>query len=585
TLARTAARAREIVYEAGLPEDVRAEILAAYAALSRSYGEEDLAVAVRSSATAEDLPEASFAGQQDSYLNVQGPTQLLETVLRCFTSLFTDRAIHYRIDHGFDHMKVAISVGVMKMVRSDLASSGVMFTLDTETGFRDVVMITSAYGLGENVVQGQVDPDEFFVHKPTFQAGHRAVLARKLGSKEIKMVCVSGRLRARTQNVPTSPEERNRFSLTDEEVLTLADYALKIEAHFSQAQGRPMPMDIEWAKDGLDGKLYIVQARPETVRARETGAVIERFRLLEKGEVLCEGRAVGTKIAQGKVRIVHHPDEMRAFQPGEVLVAEATAPDWEPVMKKAAAIVTNRGGRTCHAAIVARELGIPAVVGCGDATSKLADGLEVTVSCAEGETGRVYRGRLRFAREEVDVARIAMPKTRIMMNIGHPERAFALQALPNAGVGLARIEFIIAERIRAHPLALLHPEELSEEERAAIERLAANDPDPAAFFVRVLSEGIGQIAAAFWPKPVIVRTSDFKSNEYANLIGGRRFEPEEENPMLGLRGAARYLHPRFQEAFRLECMALKRVRETMGLVNVRVMIPFCRTLDEAEAIV
>ncbi len=583
-LSRRAARAREIVYGAGLPEDLRTEILEAYAALKAQYGE-SLSVAVRSSATAEDLPNASFAGQQETYLNIRGEHALVDAVRRCFASLFTERAIHYRIDQGFDHFKVALSVGVMKMVRSDLASSGVMFSLDTETGFRDVVFITGAWGLGENVVQGAVDPDEFYVHKPTFEMGYRAVLRRRLGAKKIKMVYAQGG-GVPVRNVPTTPAERERFCLEDEEVLTLADYAIKIERHYSRRAGRAMPMDMEWAKDGQDGRLYLVQARPETVTSQRNGALLEEYRLQLRSEVLVEGRAVGTKIATGKVRVIPDIGHLGDFQPGEVLVADTTTPDWEPVMKTAAAIVTNRGGRTCHAAIVARELGIPAVVGTGNATEVLDDGRPVTVSCAEGDVGRVYDGELPFQVERIDLSNLPRPQTRLQVNLGNPELAFQTAFLPHDGVGLARMEFIINEYIKAHPLALLHPERIGDPEaRRRVERLFRGHADGGEYFVQRLSEGVGTIAAAFWPQPVVVRLSDFKSNEYASLLGGTDFEPREENPMLGFRGAARYLHPAYREAFALECRALRRVRERMGLTNVAIMIPFCRRVEEARAVV
>ncbi|RMD79823.1 MAG: phosphoenolpyruvate synthase, partial [Gammaproteobacteria bacterium] len=577
-LARRARRAREIVYGAPLPEDLVREILDAYARLRREYGEE-LSLAVRSSATAEDLPTASFAGQQETYLNVRGEAALLDAVRRCFASLFTDRAVHYRIDHGFDHFKVALSVGVMKMVRSDLASSGVMFTLDTESGFREVVFITAAYGLGENVVQGAVDPDEFYVHKPTYRQGYRAVLRRRLGAKKIKMVYARQGTGATTRNVPTTPQERARFCITDEEVLELAGHALTIEEHYGR------PMDIEWAKDGLDGQLYIVQARPETVASRRRPTVLRRYRLKERGEVLVEGRAVGERIAAGPARVIGDVSELHRFRPGEVLVADTTTPDWEPVMKQAAAIVTNRGGRTCHAAIVARELGIPAVVGAAEATERIPDGEEVTVSCAEGDVGRVYKGRLAFEVEATDVSRMPRPATAVMVNLGNPDLAFQTALLPVDGVGLARLEFIINEAIRIHPMALVHPERVSDPQaRALIERLTRGYPDKRAYFVERLSEGVGTIAAAFYPRPVVVRLSDFKSNEYAALIGGRDFEPEEPNPMLGFRGAARYAHPAYEEGFALECAAMKRVREVMGLKNVILMIPFVRRVEEADRV-
>jgi len=583
-LARRGAAAREVVYGADIPVPVCDEIMAAYRDLQAEYGD-GLSLAVRSSATAEDLPNASFAGQQDTYLNVQGEQQLLDACRRCFASLFTDRAIHYRIDNDFDHFNVFLSIGVMKMVRSDIASSGVMFTLDTETGFRDVVFITGAYGLGENIVQGTVDPDEFYVHKPRFRQGHRVVLSRKRGAKKIKMIYATGRTRLQTRNVPTAPEERECFCISDEDVLALADFAMKIEEHYSSKAGHPVPMDIEWAKDGVDGRLYIVQARPETVESQHAGGVLERFELRETGRILAEGRAVGTRVASGRVRVISDASELRNFQAGEVLVSDTTAPDWEPVMKQAAAIVTNRGGRTCHAAIVARELGIPAIVGCGDATRKLGAGEIVTVVCCSGEAGQVYAGALSFDVIRTDVTGLSRPSTAIMVNLGNPELAFSTSMLPNDGVGLARMEFIINEHIKAHPMALLYPERIEDEgERAAIDELTRGYAAPADYFIERLSEGVGMIAAAFWPKPVVVRMSDFKSNEYASLLGGRAFEPLEANPMIGFRGASRYTHPAYREGFALECRAMKRVRDEMGLSNVRLMIPFCRTVSEGEGV-
>jgi len=583
-LARRGHRAREIVYGAPLPEDLRAEILEAYRALRSEYGPE-CSVAVRSSATAEDLPTASFAGQQETFLNVQGEERLLDAVRRCFASLFTDRSIHYRIDQGFDQLKVALSVCVMKMVRSDLASSGVMFTIDTETGFRDVVLVTGAYGLGENIVQGAVDPDEFLVFKPTFEQGHRAVLRRSRGSKKIKLVYAAGGTRESTRNVPTPQADRDRFCLADEDVLTLADYAIRIERHYSQRAGRPVPMDIEWAKDGTDGRLYIVQARPETVASHKRAGVLEEFALRGTGPVLVTGRAIGTRVGSGAARVIADATHLPEFQPGEVLVTDITTPDWEPIMKRAAAIVTNRGGRTCHAAIVARELGIPAVVGAEGATGKLRTGEAVTVSCAEGDLGRVYAGAIPFEVKRTDVGSLPRPRTQVMLILGNPELAFQASFLPNDGVGLARMEFIIAESIKAHPMALLHPERVADEsERRALLALTRDHPSPADYFVQRLAEGVGTIAAAFYPKPVIVRMSDFKTNEYASLTGGRWFEPQEANPMLGFRGAARYAHPAYAEGFALECAAMRHAREAMGLTNIHLMIPFCRRVAEAEQV-
>jgi len=577
-LARKGKRAREIVYGAGLPDDLAAEILDAYRKLQQEYGEE-VSLAVRSSATAEDLPTASFAGQQDSYLNIKGEQSLLDTCRRCFASLFTDRAIHYRLDQGFDHFKVSLSIGVMKMVRSDISSSGVMFSIDTESGFRDAVLVTGAYGLGENVVQGAVDPDEFYVHKPTYLAGHRAVLRRLIGDKAVKMILVEGETKNTTRNIPTPKSDRARFCLTDEDVLELAGYACTIEAHYGR------PMDMEWARDGLDGKLYIVQARPETVASQHSATALESYRLEGRGEVLVEGRSVGEGIASGVAKRIENPKHLSEFKPGEVLVADTTTPDWEPIMKTAAAIITNRGGRTCHASIIARELGIPAVVGTGDGTSRVPDGEVVTVSCAEGETGRVYRGEVGFRVDRDEVADLARPRTQIMINLGNPDLAFKTSFLPNDGVGLARMEFIISEYIRVHPMALLHPEKVDDPEaRRTIDRLTQDYPDGSAFFVERLSEGIGTIAAAFWPKPVVVRMSDFKTNEYASLIGGAAFEPTESNPMLGFRGASRYAHPAYAEGFALECRAMRRVREQMGLTNVILMLPFVRRIAEADLV-
>ena len=583
-LARRAQLAREVIFGAALPADLVAEISAAYARLQAEYGEH-ATVAVRSSATAEDLPTASFAGQHETFLNISGEAKLLDAVRRCFASLFTDRGISYRVDNGFDHFKVFQSVGVMKMVRSDRAASGVIFTLDTETGFRDAVFITGAYGLGENVVQGTVDPDEFYVFKPTLRQGHRVVLGRKLGGKEIRMVYAKGAGRETTRNVPTPKEEQNRFCIGDDDVLALADAAIKIEDHYSRKAGRPMPMDIEWAKDGVDGQIYIVQARPETVASRKPIGLVHEYRLASKGEVRASGRAVGGKIASGKARVITDVAQLGQFLPGEVLVADTTMPDWGTVMKIAAAVVTNRGGRTCHAAIVARELGIPAVVGCDDATTKLRTGDEITVSCAEGAEGRVYAGALPFTTTSTDLSSLARPQTHLMVNIGNPDTAFQTAMLPTDGVGLARMEFIVAEHIKVHPMALVHPEKIDDPAvRAEIARLTHGYERPADFFVRQLAEGVGTIAAAFYPKPVIMRMSDFKSNEYASLLGGRWFEPKEENPMIGFRGASRYTHPAYAEGFALECAAMKRVREAMGLTNVKLMIPFCRRVQEAERV-
>lgn len=582
-LARRAARARDIVYGAPVPPDLAADIRDALAKLTEEYGGE-LTVAVRSSATAEDLPSASFAGQHDTYLNVRGEAAVMDAVRHCFASLFTDRAIRYRIDNGFDHFKVFNSVCVMKMVRSDIAASGVIFTIDTETGFEDVVFITGAYGLGENVVQGAVDPDEFYVFKPTFRQGKRGVLKRTLGPKKIRMI-FSDRGRATTRNIPTDRKERRKFCITDDEVLTLAGQAIAIEEHYSARAGLHRPMDIEWAKDGVDGRLYIVQARPETVASRRDRNVVEEYKVRKHGAVKVEGRAVGTKIAFGKARVIEHASELSSFLPGEILVADTTSPDWGTVMKSAAAIVTNRGGRTCHAAIVARELGIPAIVGTDAATRLIRTGDLIAVSCAEGDVGRVYEGEIDFEVEKTNLTALAKPATHIMMNVGNPDSAFSVASLPNDGVGLARMEFIIAESIKAHPMALVHPERLDAHERDEIARLTAQYASPGDFFVQRLSEGVATIAAAFYPKPVVVRMSDFKSNEYASLLGGRVFEGDEANPMIGFRGASRYAHPAYREGFALECAAMKRVRDDLGLTNVKLMIPFCRRIDEAQKVI
>ena len=583
-LARRAHLAREIVYGAPLPEDLTAQIIEAYANLKREYGDR-LTVAVRSSATAEDLPTASFAGQHETFLNVSGETRLLDAVKRCFASLFMDRAIRYRIDNDFDHFKVFLSVGVMKMVRADLASSGVIFSLDTESGFRDVVFITGAWGLGENLVQGTVDPDEFYVFKPTFNAGHRTVLRRSLGSKEIRMVYASAAGRETTRNMPTLKNDQRRFCLNDDEVLQLAQAAIKIEDHYSARAGHPMPMDMEWAKDGIDGNLYIVQARLETVVSRKASGILEEYVLEGTGQVRARGRAVGEKVAAGVARVITDVAQLNQFRAGEVLVADTTAPDWGTVMKTAAAVVTNRGGRTCHAAIVARETGIPAVVGCDNATEQINTGDEVTVSCAEGEVGRAYAGRIPFRTIRTDLSSLSRPQTRMMVNLGNPDIAFKTSFLPADGVGLARIEFIVAEHIKVHPMALVHPERVGDAQvREEIARLTRSFSRPADYFVRQLSEGVATIAAAFYPRPVIVRMSDFKSNEYASLLGGHWFEPQEANPMIGFRGASRYAHPAYADGFVLECEAMKRVRDVMGLTNVRLLIPFCRRLQEAETV-
>lgn len=584
-LGRRAAVAREIIYAATGTDAIRNSVTEAYRTLEREGGR-NLAVAVRSSATAEDLPTASFAGQHESFLNVRGAGNLFEAVRRCFASICTERAIAYRIDNGFDHFKVFLSVGVMRMIRSDLASSGVIFTLDTESGFRDVVFVTGAYGLGENVVQGQVDPDEFYVHKPSLRTGHRAVLRRALGAKAIRMIYTRGPGFAATRNIPTTRAARARYCLSDAEVLHLADQALLIEAHYSANAGHPVPMDIEWAKDGSDGALYIVQARPETVASRRGRGSVETFTLKAAGKPLVTGKAVGERIAAGRVRVVRDMHDLATFRPGEVLVAEATRPDWEPVMKTAGAIVTDHGGRTCHAAIVARELGVPAIVGAGNAMATLRTGSGVTVSCADGDAGHVFAGILPFDVSRAELGDIVMPRTQVMANLGNPDLAFTTAMLPNAGVGLARLEFIISEHIKVHPMALANPDAVTDPKvRRKITALTAGYATPAGYFVQRLSEAVGTICAAFHPKPVIVRMSDFKTNEYASLLGGAQFEPKEENPMLGFRGASRYAHPAYAAGFALECAAMRRVREEMGLTNLFLMIPFCRRVDEAQRVI
>ncbi|HEY7192071.1 MAG TPA: phosphoenolpyruvate synthase [Vicinamibacterales bacterium] len=572
---------RHAIVAAALPEEVRAAILHAYDSLGAGVSVD---VAVRSSATAEDLPDASFAGQQETYLNVRGHAALLDACRRAFASLFTDRAISYRADKGFDDVPIALSIGVQRMVRSDLATSGVMFTLDTETGFRDVVLINASYGLGEPIVQGSVTPDEYSVFKPTLATGFRPILQKTIGTKEFKLVYDEGGSRG-VKPVPVSAGDRARCALSDEEILTLARWGCAIEEHYSRRRGRPTPMDIEWAKDGRTGDLFIVQARPETVHARGGTTIVEQYRLRERGPVLAIGRSVGSKIASGTVRVIPQAADLRQFQPGEILVTDKTDPDWEPIMKKAAAIVTNRGGRTCHAAIVSRELGVPAVVGTEHGTTALATGQVVTVSCAEGDTGFVYEGARRFEVERVDLSAIGRPKTKIMMNVGNPDEAFALSFIPNDGIGLARLEFIINTAIGVHPLALTRYAQLSGQARADVDRLTAGYTDKAAFFVDKLAEGVATIAAAFYPKDVIVRLSDFKTNEYAKLAGGIGFEPYEENPMIGFRGASRYYDDRYRDGFALECRALRRVREEMGLTNVKIMVPFCRTLTEAQLVI
>ena len=572
---------RQAILTTALPADLEAAILAAYARLG---GGKDVDVAVRSSATAEDLPDASFAGQQETFLNVRGPGPLLDACRRCFASLFTDRSIAYRSDKGLDEGRIALSVGVQLMVRSDLAASGVMFTIDTETGFRDAVLINAAYGLGENIVQGMVNPDEYVVFKPALKSGFKPILRKLAGAKELRLVYDVGGTKL-VKNVPVPAEERLRFAVSDEEILTLARWACVIEDHYSAKAGKPCPMDIEWAKDGVTGELFIVQARPETVQSRRQADVMETYHLKARGPVLIQGHSVGGKIGCGRVRVINDVRRLGEFQDGEVLVTDKTDPDWEPIMKKAAAIVTNRGGRTCHAAIVSRELGLPAVVGAETATGAVKDGQEVTVSCAEGETGFVYAGRLPFDVSRVDLKGLAKPKTKIMLNVANPQEAFGFSMIPNAGVGLARMEFIVSNFVKIHPLALVHPERVEEEKaREEIARLTAGYADKPLYFVDKLAEGAAMIAAAFYPKDVILRLSDFKTNEYANLIGGAPFEPREENPMIGFRGASRYYHPRYQEGFALECRAVRKVRSEMGLKNLKLMVPFCRTVEEGRRV-
>ncbi|BAY17464.1 phosphoenolpyruvate synthase [Anabaenopsis circularis NIES-21] len=576
-------KARMLMLQTPFPPELQTAIAQSYQNLCQEYSA-DTDVAVRSSATAEDLPDASFAGQQETYLNVHGLQAVLEACHKCFASIFTDRAISYRQIKGFDHFNIALSVGVQKMVRSDLAVSGVMFSIDTETGFKDAALITAAYGLGENVVQGAVNPDEYLVFKPTLKQGYRPIIQKRLGTKEIKMVYDLEGLKL-TKNISVPPAERNQFALNDEEILQLANWACIIEEHYSQVRGTYTPMDIEWAKDGLTDELFIVQARPETVQSQKTKNVLKQYQLKDKGEILLTGRSVGEMIGQGKARVILDVRQINQFQPGEVLVTNRTDPDWEPIMKRASAIVTNSGGRTCHAAIIAREMGIPALVGSGNATTVIKTGTEITVSCAEGETGKVYQGLLSYEVQELPLEKLPRTHTQIMMNLANPEEAFGLTAIPNDGVGLARMEFIINNHIKAHPLALIHFDQLEDElARYKITELTAQYEDKSKFFVDKLAQGIGTIAAAFYPKPVIVRLSDFKSNEYANLLGGKQFEPKEENPMIGWRGASRYYDPRYSEGFALECQAMKRVRDEMGLANVILMIPFCRTPQEGKRV-
>jgi pyruvate,water dikinase len=591
-LQKRAKKARALILDTPFPQNLQDAIAVAYAEMCDRYGE-NTDVAVRSSATAEDLPEASFAGQQETYLNVHGIKGVLESCHKCFASLFTDRAISYRQEKGFDHFAVALSVGVQKMVRSDLATSGVMFSIDTETGFKNAALITAAYGLGENVVQGAVNPDEYFVFKPTLKEGFKPILEKRLGSKAIKMIYETGGNKL-TKNVEVPQGDRDQYCINDEEILQLARWACIIEDHYTQVRGMDTPMDIEWAKDGVTGELYIVQARPETVQSQKSANIIKTYELKEHSTVLATGRSVGAAIGQGKAQVIHNVSQINQFRPGEVLITNRTDPDWEPIMKQASAIVTNQGGRTCHAAIIAREMGIPAIVGCNDATETIPTGQDVTICCSEGDVGQVFTGILKYEVHETALDNLPRTKTQILMNVGNPEQAFGFASYPADGVGLARLEFIIANHIKAHPLALMKFDELEDlEAKAEIAQLtklyegdaAGTLRDRAQFFVDKLAHGIGMIAAAFYPKPVVVRMSDFKTNEYAGLLGGRQFEPKEENPMIGWRGASRYYDPNYREAYALECKALKTVRDEMGLTNVIPMIPFCRTPDEGRKVI
>ena len=583
-LARVGSEARNLMLEAEFPDELKKAILEAYKNLGKRIGKNNFAVAVRSSATAEDLPDASFAGQQDTILNVVGDKRLIEACHECFASIWTDRAISYRTAKGFDHFDLALSIGVQPMVRSDIACSGVMFTLDTESGFRDAVVINGAWGLGEAVVQGMATPDEWNVFKPTLKQGFRPIITRKMGVKEVKMVFADGETGTQVRDVVQS--QRKRFCLAGFEVLQLADWACKIEDHYSKRAGRHQPMDIEWAKDGVTGELFILQARPETVHAQKKQNYIETYKLSDKhGAPLVSGVAVGEKIGHGRAHVLLDPDKLRDFEAGDILITDMTDPAWEPIMKRASAIVTNRGGRTCHSAIISRELGLPCIVGTENATEMVSSGTDITVSCAEGERGNIYYGTVDFDIERREIKDEQRPNTKVMMNVGDPDRAFAASMYPNDGVGLARLEFIINNHIGIHPMALVNYPDLKSQKDIAEIAGRIGEEDPKEFFIRSLAEGIAKIAAAFYPKPVIVRMSDFKSNEYARLIGGGEYEPEEENPMLGFRGASRYYDERYRAGFRLECLAMQRVREDMGLTNVKAMIPFCRTVDEAKKVI
>ncbi len=578
-------RVRDTISHAEFPPELREEIVTAYRRLSRENKVKNVDTAVRSSATAEDLADASFAGQQETFLNVHGEDQLIQSCRACFASLFTNRAISYRQARKFDHFKVSLSIGVQKMVRSDLAASGVMFSIDTESGFKDAVMINASYGLGENIVQGAVTPDEFYVHKPTLRKGFKPIIGKKVGSKQIKMIYAPGGVRP-VKNVPVAQPERKRFAITETEILKLAKWAIIIEDHYSKKAGHFKPMDMEWAKDGETGQLFIVQARPETVTSRRNPNVLETYVLGKRGKVLTEGGSIGAKISTGMVHVIEDVKDIGKFKAGEVLVTEMTDPDWEPIMKKAAAIVTNSGGRTCHAAIISRELGVPCVVGTGDGTEKLKKSTLVTVSCAEGEKGYVYAGKLPFSIKRTDLKSLVRPRTKVMMNVGNPESAFADSFIPNDGVGLAREEFVINDYIKVHPMALLNFAKVKDARvRQQIEELTFGYASKPQYFIDKLAEGVGRIAAAFYPKDVIIRLSDFKTNEYANLVGGQDFEPVEGNPMIGWRGASRYYDPKYEPAFKLECLALRKVRDVMGLKNLKVMVPFCRTVDEGKKVI
>lgn len=578
-------KVRDIIKKAEMPHELKSQIIEQYHNLCNAYKTKNVDVAVRSSATAEDLPDASFAGQQETYLNITGEKELIKSCMNCFASLFTDRAISYRVDKGFDHFSIGLSIGIQKMVRSDKACSGVMFSIDTESGFKDAVFLTGAYGLGENVVQGAVNPDEYYIFKPTLKKGFNSIISKTVGSKKVKMIYTDDPERP-TKNIPVSEADREKFVLEEEEILTLAKWACVIEDHYSHKAGAFKPMDMEWAKDGQTGQLFIVQARPETIHSHEDTNILRKYVLGETGTVLATGRSVGEKIGQGKATVIRSAKEIDKFRKGEVLVTEMTDPDWEPIMKIASAIVTDKGGRTCHAAIVSRELGIPCLVGTLTGTNEIKNGKDITVDCSQGSEGKVYEGILKYQVIEHDLKNLAKPKTKVMMNIGNPEQAFDLSHLPNSGVGLAREEFIINSYIKIHPLALLHYKKLANKKvKEVIARLTVGYKDKGQFFVDKLAYGVATIAAAFYPHDVVVRLSDFKSNEYANLIGGKEFEPVEDNPMIGWRGASRYYDDNYKEAFALECEALKKVRDDMGLTNVIVMIPFCRTVEEGKKVI